>query len=1063
MNIKRVVTGYLLLIFLVVSTLPIHGFSQDTTIPMWNSDWPFRQQIQLPISTSISSALFQPIDLQISFTNPCWAKNETQHSIRVCCWDGTIWHELDSQIYDLQPPNTNVINKCSIVFLVPEYANGNEQYYVYYDDQEKTSVTYKDHVSVEDAYYYSSPIADITAEATYYAVKQDGYYIYGVGQSGKFLDYSLAQVVVKQKPKSTTFDILNADQIASFAFSYATGKKDTDEVSSDESLVSKKIFVDGNLMTEFGIISESSNGDIKTSAAYKYYYTPQENKRINIHVKHETSKDLLVSGEVNLDGRYGALLSFKSRNVAMQKLNFGDIQPNLDFAGKNNKIEEYAMDTKPESKDREWIISYTDDADLGKDAWIAYGEGAKGRSQALIFASSTGVVTSGTDERDGIQLKVAERQYFNFLGTEVDYAAINFGRNSYDQGSSHDLYIPRNLIVEFDAELFTAEAGGYLSAQNEALLYQALVTHRHLSTDSSFGQQQKTYDVTVVTHYGGTWLSFPWLVNHTQLSLPVMIIELYRDEQLVTSAVAERILFTRSYTTFHNLTAGTYLVKVYRNTRDTARLFVGAETIDVHRKTMVQVMCTWQRNIHFQFSDQNTKGIPGITVRILNMDQIVLVQNTTSDQGDVQFGVPYNARDLYQVQAYYQGFRVYDQPLKNTPLKLEVPVTISLYDLTVEVRDSLGLPPGVGVHCIVFSQMYPEAGQISAVETTTGTFFFEDIPGGTYTLQVSYADKVNEKEVTIPDDGTLIHIPFTAAYDVQIKLFDAQGNPLNSTSFKAVFIREGKQVYQCTEGDLVCTLPPASYTISIYQQDAFVGQTEILLTNTRDIQIVTTLQSMLPALLTGIAMVVLGGILILVFLKKVSLAGFLKGGAIALLLLSVIQPWWSLTGSSIQPVMERTTQLYLQPPVMIESTTANGQTLFSLATMPDIFIDFLGKLPYVLYLACALILLGIVLKRLEKKKLTWILNIGIAVLLFVFLDVYYTGVNKLTEVSIGAIQGEGTMSFNVNDATVAFSAHWGLSTGFYLVLLASVLLIFALMWDIVHQFLRKRDREKREP
>ncbi|MCX6664683.1 MAG: hypothetical protein NT038_01285 [Euryarchaeota archaeon] len=1063
MDIKRVATGYLLPIFLLLCILPTPGSSQDTNVPTWNPDWSYQQQIPLPISTNTPSAVFQSIDIHISFTNPCWAKNETQHSIRVCCWDGNNWHELESQIYDLQYVTTDTIKECSIVFLVPEYANGNEQYHVYYDDQEKPSVTYKDHVSVEDSYYFSSPIAGISAEASYYGVKQDGYYIYGVGQKGQFLDRCLSQVIMKQKPKTSVFDILNADQIASFAFSYATGKKDTDEISSDQTFISKKIKIDGNIMVEFGIISETSDGSIRTTVIYKYYYTPQENKRISVHVKHQTSKDLVVRGEENIDGRYGSLLSFKSRNAAMQKLNFGDIQPYLDFAGDNSKVEEYAMNTNPETKDREWVISYMDDADLGNDAWLSYGNGIKGKSQALIFASNTGFVTQGTEERDGIQIKVAEREYFNFLGTEIDYAAINFGRNSYEKGSTHDLFIPRDLIVEFDAELFTAETDGYTTVQNEAALYQTLIKNRGPSADSLFEQEQKTFDVTVVTHYGGTWLSFPFIVNRTQLPLPVMIIELYHNEQLITSSMVERILLTRSYTTFHNLTEGTYVVKVYRKTRDANRLFVGAEVIDVPQKTMVRVMCTWQRNIFVQFSDQDAKGISGITVFLLNKDQVILVQNTTNEQGEAQLNAPYSTRDSYQIQAYYRGFRIYNQQLKNTLWKLDIPVTIGLYDLTVELRDSLDLPPDVVVHPTLFNPTYPDAGQISSVETTKGTFYFEDIPEGTYTLQASYADMVNEQEVTIPDDGTFIQMPFTAAFNLQIKLFDAQGNPLNSTSFTSIYIRQGKEVYQCTKGDLFCTLPPAAYIIKVYQQDTLVGQTEISLTNDRTVQIVTTLQSMLPTILSGIASVVLGLLIIFVLLKKVSVAGLLKGGAIALLLLSVIQPWWSLVGSCMQPPLERTTHMYLDPPVMIESTTINGQNLYSLAAMPDIFIDFLGKLPFVLYVACALIGINIILKRFGQKKVAWAFNVGCIVFLFAFLSVYYTGASKLCEASIGQIQGEGIINFMINDATVAFSSHWGLGIGFFLVLLASLLLILATLWDVKHRFLRKRNREKREP
>jgi hypothetical protein len=198
---------------------------------------------------------------------------------------------------------------------------------------------------------------------------------------------------------------------------------------------------------------------------YRYYYCPIEEKRINVHVKHEMLKDATVQGIDNIDGRFGSLISLKARSAAVESLNFGNIYPYLNFYGDKDKVEQYQLNQNPSTKEREWVISYTNDASLGAEAWLSYGYGKKGIANAVLFASNQGFVSSGTDERDGVQLKVAEKEYVNFLGTEVDYVSINFGRHSFEPGHSHDVTIPADLVVQFDAEVFASETGGYESVQ----------------------------------------------------------------------------------------------------------------------------------------------------------------------------------------------------------------------------------------------------------------------------------------------------------------------------------------------------------------------------------------------------------------------------------------------------------------------------------------------------------------------------------------------------------------------------------------------------------------------
>jgi len=89
------------------------------------------------------------------------------------------------------------------------------------------------------------------------------------------------------KPYSEDFGITNSEGTASFCFSYFKGTEDIDEVSSDQNLVLKNISIDGNLMIEFRIISESNDKNLRTSVSYNIIILLLIIKRINVHVKHQ--------------------------------------------------------------------------------------------------------------------------------------------------------------------------------------------------------------------------------------------------------------------------------------------------------------------------------------------------------------------------------------------------------------------------------------------------------------------------------------------------------------------------------------------------------------------------------------------------------------------------------------------------------------------------------------------------------------------------------------------------------------------------------------------------------
>ena len=119
MQIKNLYVAYIILIVLI-SSIPIMDTTKAQQIPPWDNTWAYKQEIVLPISTETRSAKYQPIDITLEFPNPCWAKNEEEHSIRVIFQGGGSFLELESQIYELKYSDDAHIDSCNLVFLIPE-------------------------------------------------------------------------------------------------------------------------------------------------------------------------------------------------------------------------------------------------------------------------------------------------------------------------------------------------------------------------------------------------------------------------------------------------------------------------------------------------------------------------------------------------------------------------------------------------------------------------------------------------------------------------------------------------------------------------------------------------------------------------------------------------------------------------------------------------------------------------------------------------------------------------------------------------------------------------------
>jgi len=1044
MQNNKLMIVYIIIILLLSPVLTISVSSEENSIPNWNNNWSSRQEILLPILSEIHRARYQPIDLLIEFNELCWARNEIEHSIRVVCWDEKAWHELESQIYDFERINTNHIKSCRIVFLIPEFALGKERYFIYYDKNEKSPPNYVNHVDVEDAYYYFEPITGIAAEGDYYKISEDGYCTYGVGQKGQVFERSLAQTVLSMKPGSKEFDVSNSDTIVSFGFIYNIGPDDKDQISSDQVLLSKKISIDGNLMVEFEIVSQSKGKELQTAVIYRYYYCQSFNKRIFTHVKHQVFQDCIVEGQKNIDGIYGTLLSFNSKNSRVKKLQFGEIFPYLHIFTENNQIKEYKMNTNPDSKEREWIISYTDDCDLGKDAWISYDEGEDGKAIGILFPSNIDITKNGKDERDGIQVKAGEKEYLNALGTEIDYAGVVFGRNSYEKGAKHDLIINKGLLVEFDAEIFTSEKQGYTGVIRESEYFRTLIKYRNIGGSISSGEDKNIYTLTVKPRFCGRILSYPIFSNISEITS-----ELYKGDELVSEGIVNKPLLGLPTIKFVKLAPGDYVLKIYKKFFNRNKKIIAIEPVTIKGDKEIDVICSWQKNIIIITKDQYNKRVEDISLNIYKENKIIITNLTKSDT-DTQIYFPFMTEE-YILKAYYKGFIVYNDKIPKRVKNVEI--NLQLYDLKVYVIDKLGLNPGVEIKPFLTSSNMADSIDIIADENKSGYFIFKNLPPAEYKLFISYGRFFDDVYIKIPNSLNQVNINFSAFYDLSVKLYDLKGNSISENKLKFDIKRDGKTIFESASPDRIFSLPPAIYTFYVYSEDNLIGIKSLEFTNDKNINIVTDLKPILPIIVTAFTIIFIIEILVLYVFRKFSLNTFLKLFALSLVIISIFQPWWTLSAISKDSTATKTTDMFIVPQTMIESITYQGQTYREIATLPEMFTNFVGILLIVIIsgiiLLCCSFIPNIVLKR---RFFFALIFISILFVLIVTLAFSF-GMSKITEISLGSLIGEATLNVPLpNGENVYMQSSWGLGIGFYLSVISAIILISAGIID----FFKKR-------
>ena len=1070
--LKRKILFLLIIFTLLFSCSPL--VSSNGNGDWWNTDWSYRLKLDIPIDTSLEEAKYQPVDIKINFDFDCWCIDEIHHSIRVIYQENDNIIELESQIYDLNFSGENIINYCNLVFLIPDYSTGFEEYYVYYDDMEKESVKYPDHVGIGEGYYKYEPITGFPFESKYFKIMQDNNIIYGVAQEGEFLGFSTSQQVTKfldgVKELSTPKD---SDIFASYDYFYYWGEKNDEFKSTINKLVSKKVLVDGNLMVEFVIKSKTLNDEFESTVLYKYYYCPGENQRIYSHVKHIASKSTVP----NLNSEsFGNICGLQCSNVmspSIEDLNFGKVYPFIHLHSEENIIKEYKVDMNPDYvPEGIQILGKKDDVDLGENAWVSFDQGESGIAHAIIF-DSTNILEQGTDEKDGVQVGAIEGGIPSMLGLEADIISFYCSRNFFEKGGTIDNNVPDDLIIEFNANFFSTKNGGYPAIDKEAQIYQKLIKlNPEEEIINGEEAEKEEYTLDALIHLAPTIPLSPSLCVVTGLKLPFITADLYKEDNLISSDIEGRIeIKTKKVSKeqnliqrvtsmiktvdwknitifkkvrFENLEPGRYIIKLYRENPlfGKERKFIAYKIVDIEKNTRTNIYCTSERKAEYKILDQNDEPIENVKTYLLD-DQNIIYKDTSDENGNVVLKSPYNPLTNYEINFEYKGKIIHKENIKFKLfdfLKKDIKkVHSNLYDIDLTVIDKWNLRTEIESNPNIVPKDSINNFTITPDKIMPGAYHFLKIPEGEYNLELNYKS-FNVKQKISVDDDKKISVDFPAEYKISTEIKNYRDETLDDVKIKIT--RSDKEVIIKFNGENYdFSVPPGRYNLSIYKKNELVIKRDINIFNDRDLQLVANEEPIYPTIIMFLCIIFIGACFVLYLQKKVSVYSLAIFIIVGLCFMSLVQPWWSINGSSESITYK--TDVFLIPSIQVNMVESDDVLAGEISYFPDIVNLALFVTIISLVIGSMLLIINLVLSKYDIMRISKI-SFGLGVFFIIGSSVvFYILTSVLSKIGVGSFIGEGVLNVSIigQGSQVDIGCSWGPNLGFYIALICSFILI----------------------
>ena len=1030
----------------------------------------FRQEILIPIDTSLDEAKFQPVDMNIDFENSCWAIDEKTHSIRIAYECGSELIELDSQVYDLEYVDDSHVKSCNFVFLIPEEANGNEKYYVLYDSCETESVEYDDHLNLEDTHYFFEPISGQKIDFDYYKITEDGYVIYGIVQKGEILGNPVAQYVVESKPKSKEIDTTAIDQLGAFDMRYGIKGEPDYTGTTDAIKVVKNIVVDGNLMVRVRVETISPNNEIKTDNIYTYYYCPSEIKRIRVNCHHEVLKNINIEDPDVYDGTYAGIVSIKSRSATIEKMNVGDILPSMSLYSEDNKIESYSIPQNPDSIEKESVLSTNADSDLGIKAWVCLNDPSTGKTHGLIMDSNTGITKS---DRDGIQIKAFVKQNVKLPGLEADTGSLFMLRNSYEKNNEHNTILSKGFTAGYNVEFIKILSEGVERVDIESEIFQSLIKKApYFRGNETFDEtEEEKFTVSTYVHFARSFPLGSLLSAATGLRFPYIYAELYEDNSYLSAGSVGRIglssidldfegnIFQKlrkaigmfdwrnisffKKIVFPDVTAGRYVVKIYRENPALSkqRQYIGYASFEVEQDTRIDINCRTEGKIKLSAKNQNNEGVKNIKF-LLVKDDGVAADSISDENGSAVLKAPIYPTKPYTLKVFYQGFLVEEKKIKvgllNRIIAKSETFKVPFFKLSLSVKDLWGFSPEIDVNPTITSPDMFEKNVISPQKIGDGEYIFTNLYPADYVLSMNYKSFEMVENVKLDNDGSL-SLDFPAEYALDFDLMNSYGYQLDGGYITV--LRNGREIKKSINenGRATMVVPPGKYKLMVYSDDDLVASQIVDVRSDKELDVITSVDSLIHSVVLFLG-IILGVCSIFYLFWKKRIYASVKLIVIGILLIAIISPWWVLSGDD--GVTKTNTKTLLVPSNIVTFTSSNDMSGGEISLVPEEVTMALSLFSILIVVSILFIISSIFMKN-RFRRITIFISTLSVILLIATIGIFYYTMMQLTDVGVGGFMGSGDLDITlpgVADNQI-LNCSWGPGIGFYLGIIAIICLI----------------------
>lgn len=1011
--------SWIFLIFALLSSCITLGAEGKETV--------YREELEIPIDTSNPVSRNYPIDISVSFEHPCWAMDEVNRSVRVFVYHDNEYKEIESQIYDLEHIDREHIRSCRIVFLIPEFADGSERYFVLYSSRKASIPRYKDHVSVREGRFYYEPIRGYGADIRYYLIEEDGYSPFIVCYDGSVTGIRFPQRIVKLKERSSSPSSNNWLIAATFALSYVKGKG-LSGVGSMERLIERGVIIDGNLMVRFFIKTESHDGNLETRNVYTYYYSPVHEKRLIVKSFQRIKEGRVSYGTLAQGGIIATMITSVIRSNNIPELNTGISVPYLHFLSEESVIREYSFPSDVSGRKYEWIILPKDDEDLGETPWVSMDFGEDGETFAMVF-TNTSVFSKG---RRGLQISAGLTRWIDMPGLLVKGMGMSVGRNSYE-GGKEVLTLPSNLSASFVSEFYYTKCG-YEKVQAESVLFNKVFSK--LKYDNSRSRKgvgkRKGFNLTVIPSLQG--LSHPLLAMISRYPIPIITVNVFKDGKLVSSSVSKRYrlirlerredglglrLDVRNFSIlqearFPQLEEGRYVVKVFLDFGK-VRWIVGLKVVELNKDKRVVVMCKPQMRKTFMFLNQHGKPIKGVNVRVLK--DLEVVENLSSNgNGVVELKLPLSA---YRIEFHYLGKRIGAEmirPLQHLIGSIRKKI-IPLYNLTIKPIDSFGLPFGDKIHIDVegIDPVYRE-----------GVYLFHGLPKGDYRLNIIYRSFERQERISLVKD-TELSVEIPVEYTVEMDIRDLLGREKKGIQ---IFVsRSDGFKYLISSGS--ARIPPGRYMVEVFEGKNLIMKTLVDIHGNSKIEaVVDENPIILPVSFSLFIMLSFLAIRTLRVEKKAIL--LLIG--IAFIVISILLPVWELYGYTNGYGVE--SKIFLFSGKIFTFRHWNGFSWGISSELPGIVGNLFRMIIFLLLIDVSMILIHLIRlnKRLEKLSVFLSISLGVVSMLLILAIL-----STILSLSTGSLVGEGNLTYSFpGRGELSVHSTWSLGNGFWIICLSLV-------------------------